>query len=204
MVLCFTAYADYYSTFVFMKFGTIILSGGKSSRFGTDKGLFLFKEKPMIEYPINIAKKFSTEIIISANQKEYHHFGYPVIKDIYLEIGPLGGLYSSLMKSSHDLNLILPCDSPFITVKLINQLIENYNGEEIILFETSDGKIHPLIGFYHKSILESMLNHITIKKLKLISFVLSRTHHIIKLKKGDVLNTCFRNFNFQEDINTLE
>lgn len=196
----FTVHPEYYYTFAAMKFGTIILSGGKSSRFGSDKGLFVFNKKPMVEYAINMARKFDTKILISANQKDYHRFGYPVIKDIYPELGPMGGLYSSLRESNLALNLILPCDSPFISEELIQRLIDTYNSEEILLFETADGKIHPLIGFYHKSILESMHEHIKSKKLKLISFIRSRSYDIIKLSHDDTLNTCFRNFNSQEDI----
>lgn len=183
-----------------MEYGIIILSGGKSSRFGTDKGLFVFNKKHMVEYPIIIAKKFSTDIIISANHKDYEHFGYQVINDTYPNLGPMGGIYSSLMKSIHEMNIILPCDSPYITADLLKKLIENYHGEEILLFETADGKSHPLIGIYHKSILESMQEHLKIKKLKLISFIKTRSHGIIKLEKDDPLNTCFRNFNFQKDI----
>ncbi|NPD85675.1 molybdenum cofactor guanylyltransferase [Lentimicrobium sp. L6] len=183
-----------------MKFGSIILSGGKSSRFGTDKGLFVFRKKQMIEYALEMAQIFSTKILISANQKDYLRFGYPVIHDIYPELGPMGGLYSSLMESNLALNLILPCDSPFISEELIQKLIDTYNGEEILLFETADGKIHPLIGFYHKSILESMQEHIKSKKVKLISFIRSRSHNIIKLSHEDALQTCFRNFNSQKDL----
>lgn len=184
-----------------MKFGVIILSGGKSSRFGRDKGLYHLNQKHMVEYAIDLALEFTSELIISANQEQYQQFGYSVIKDIYPNLGPMGGLYSAINASKLDVNLILPCDSPFISTELIQILKKNYDNEEVLIFKTSDGRLHPLIGFYHKNILQSLLDHIQNKKLKLIDFISDTRHKIIKIEDQSPLNKCFQNFNYEKDLN---
>ena len=183
-----------------MEFGAIILSGGRSSRFGRDKGLYHLNQKNMVEYAIDLAQEFASELIISANHEQYEQFGYPVIEDTYPNIGPMGGLYSAINASKLNVNLILPCDSPLISVELIQKLIKNYHNEEVVIFKTSDGKLHPLIGFYHKNILNDLLDHIQNKNLKLISFILTRNHKIIEIDHQSHLNKCFQNFNYENDI----
>jgi molybdenum cofactor guanylyltransferase len=49
----------------------IILAGGMSRRMGTEKGLVLFKGKPLIRYSIEVLEKICSEIIISANSDCY-------------------------------------------------------------------------------------------------------------------------------------
>lgn len=186
-----------------MEFGAVILSGGKSSRFGRDKGLYHLNQKYMVEYAIDLALEFTSELIISANQEDYEQFGYPVIRDTYPDLGPMGGLYSAINASKLDINLILPCDSPFISKELIQKLIIAYNNEEVMIFKTSDGKRHPLIGFYHKNILKNLLEHIENKKLKLIDFISTTQHKIIEIEEQNPLNKCFQNFNYEKDITNI-
>ena len=87
-----------------MSLTAIILSGGKSTRMGQDKGLMEIKGKPMIQYVIDNITPVCSQIIISANQDEYKKFGYPVINDNIMDTGPAGGIGSSLPLSSNDKN----------------------------------------------------------------------------------------------------
>ena len=84
----------------------IILSGGKSLRMGQDKGLMSLDGKFMIEHVIDHIKPLCKQILISANQEEYHKFGYPVVRDEIKDIGPAGGIVS------HDQRVRAPEQSP--------------------------------------------------------------------------------------------
>ena len=46
----------------------IILSGGKSSRMGSEKGLLKLHGKSLIQYSIDALKEFCDEILICANK----------------------------------------------------------------------------------------------------------------------------------------
>ena len=51
------------------QFSCIILAGGEGKRAGgSDKGLLLYKEKPLIEHVINTIKFQVDDIVISANR----------------------------------------------------------------------------------------------------------------------------------------
>jgi molybdopterin-guanine dinucleotide biosynthesis protein A len=59
----------------------IILAGGKSLRMGTDKGLVIFRDKPLVQYSIDLLGQFCDRILISSNNKAYSVFGYEIVPD---------------------------------------------------------------------------------------------------------------------------
>ena len=79
-----------------MPITAIILSGGRATRMkGTDKGLMLLHQKPLIEHVIERLKPQVEEILINANREiaQYQAFGYTVLQDEIQEfLGPLAGL----------------------------------------------------------------------------------------------------------------
>ena len=52
------------------KISFAILIGGKSTRFGSDKGIFEFKGKPLLSYQLEILNKFGKKIFIIAHSQE--------------------------------------------------------------------------------------------------------------------------------------
>lgn len=95
----------------------IILAGGKSSRMGKDKGLCDFKGKALVSYAIETLRPLCGNLMISANYfpEKYAEFDLPVIADEVKNIGPMGGILSCLKQSHTQHNLVLSCDTPFVT-----------------------------------------------------------------------------------------
>ena len=60
----------------------IILSGGKSTRMGTDKGFLLLNKKPFTQYSIDALQPLVSEILIVSDNPDYDVFGLKRIKDI--------------------------------------------------------------------------------------------------------------------------
>ena len=148
---------------------TYILSGGKSSRMGTDKGLVLLHQKPLISYLIETLQKLDFDIKIIAHHSDYHNFNLEVIKDIYPEKGPLGGVFTALNDAQTDC-FIISVDTPFITEKQIAQLLENHQKNQLTLAFSED-KIYPLFGIYPFHLFEKLKENILQNQLKLMKFV---------------------------------
>jgi molybdopterin-guanine dinucleotide biosynthesis protein A len=183
--------------------GGIVLCGGKSSRFGSHKGSYIFKNKLLIDYSIDLLKKVSSDIIVSGSAYAGTNISQ-LIEDIYLNKGPMGGLHASLTHSNYSYNIVLACDIPFIHVSIIQKLIDAaQNGADIVIFQTPDKKYHPLIGLYHKNCLSDLENHLKNNQIKLIQFILSQKHQIIKLDHTDHLKS-FININHLTDISPYE
>ena len=182
-----------------MKITGIILAGGKSSRMGKDKSLLEIENKSLTEIIYNKLKNVCSEIIISSNIEENKIPGTVHIHDTYKDIGPIGGIYSSLKKSSNEKNIIVSCDMPFISEEFIAYLIEksaNYN----VCISEFNKKLFPFPGIYNKKILNLLKTEIKLKHYKLISLI--QKTNFLTVKHNEIQNLITKNTFY--NINTTE
>jgi molybdopterin-guanine dinucleotide biosynthesis protein A len=179
-----------------------ILCGGKSSRMQSEKGLVLYQNKAFIEHIIDAVLPISENIQLVTNSNDYDFLGYTIVKDIVLEKGPLGGIYSALVYSDSDNNLILSCDIPLISTEILLELIEKHNADfEILVFKDED-KIHPLIGMYSKKLISALKIAVEENELKMIDFILKNKHQLFPIEEEN--RSLFKNINSRVDLNSLE
>ncbi|MGB7843703.1 MAG: molybdenum cofactor guanylyltransferase [Salinimicrobium sp.] len=140
----------------------IILSGGKSSRMGTDKGLLHLGGKPFVLYSILAMEPLVSQTLIISNNPDYDVFKLKRVEDIIKDAGPLAGIFTGLHHSKTAYNLVLSCDIPLIKTEVLEQLIEAQDGKSDIIQIVSNGKHMPLIALYHKrceTIFHELLNN---------------------------------------------
>lgn len=180
----------------------IVLAGGKSRRMGVEKGLIRFGGKHLIEYAIEVLEKVCDRIIISENSKAYNFLGYEVIPDIYPNSGPMGGIYSALKSSKTDLNLVLSCDMPFISIELLNYLIEQSDNFEVAVPWYGEDKFEPMCAFYHKKVIPVLEEFIMQKNFKIPdAFKVLNTNMLrITPELSFYKNYLFDNLNSKEDL----
>ncbi len=185
-----------------MQFTGIILAGVKSKRMGTDKGMVKLHNKFLIDYSLEALKPYCPTILISSNNDEYNIFGYPVIKDLILNAGPLGGIHSCLINSESHYNLVLPCDMPMIGNQLIKILVSMAKSAKIVVFANSEGKMEPLCGSYHKDILPVVTEKIRLREYALNDLIRSVDHKILSLpaEKSKIYEDVFTNINQPADL----
>jgi molybdopterin-guanine dinucleotide biosynthesis protein A len=178
-----------------------ILCGGKSSRMQSEKGLVLFQGKPFIEHIIQAVLPITNEIQLVTNTSDYDYLSFKKIKDIELDKGPVGGIYTALVHSESGMNLILSCDIPLISTELLAELIEKHNeGFEVSVFSDAD-KIHPLIGIYSKKIIPIIKKAIEENDLKMMRLLDKVAHQIIEV--ADEKSQQFKNINSVTELNEL-
>ena len=188
-----------------MKTTGIILAGGKSSRMGTDKGLIQLNGKTMIEHIIENLASLDIPIIIVSNNPVYEKFGLPVYPDKIKDKGPVGGIYTGLLHSETEHNIVLSCDVPFVSKGLLTHLIENAAKHAVVIPKLRD-KIHPLIGVYKKSTLETFKEHLQRDQRKLIKVCNELNSLVLDLGQHPTLNDphLFSNVNTKEDLNKAQ
>jgi len=79
----------------------LVLSGGKSTRMGTDKGLIEYHGVPQRDYLYDLLTKVCDETYISLRkeQEENVPFGFQTLVDLNEFRGPYNGLLSAHKKS---------------------------------------------------------------------------------------------------------
>lgn len=133
----------------------IILAGGKSSRMGKDKGFVFWNGKPFVNHSIDALKPLVNNIIIVSDYPQYDSLGYKRIEDVFPETGPLSGLYSSLLKSDSDLNVVLSCDIPLISSEIVEKLLSVYTKETNAVVCKVNERVMPLVALYSKKSIDA-------------------------------------------------
>lgn len=178
-----------------------ILCGGKSSRMQSEKGLVLYQNKPFIEYIIEAVLPISDNIQLITNTGDYDYLAFRKIKDIVVDKGPLGGIYSALVHSETEMNLILSCDIPLISTEILRDLIEKYTSNfDVSIFEDTN-RIHPLIGVYSKKILPVLKEAIDGNDLKMMRFISNVKCQFIPITEAK--RHLFKNINSVAELNEL-
>lgn len=134
-----------------MKAAAIILSGGKSSRMGTNKALLKLNEKTTIERMVDILKVYFDDIILVTNDKDSYQFlGVKMVSDHYPGKGPLAGFHAGLKASAYDVNFIVACDMPFISGELASTLVKKIDHYDAVV-PVINGKMQTLCAVFQKN-----------------------------------------------------
>lgn len=182
----------------------IVLSGGKSSRMGREKGLCEFNGKMLVQYAIEALKPFCERIIIIANIAGYEKFSYEVFTDKIKDLGPIGGIYTGLSYSKTEDNFVLSCDMPMISNQLIEYILLNRKQKQIVV-PSNDGYFEPLCAFYHYDIYSQLKPAIDHQEYKLVDFIKTTNFRELKIDKQlDFYHPLlFANINSDKDFQSI-
>ena len=181
---------------------SIILAGGRSSRFGQAKSLETIEAKSLIQWVVDGLTPLSQETLIVVTQRKDLFYSSPIVKvieDIYPGKGPLGGIYSGLTTSSSLRAIVVGCDMPFLNSSLLSYMTELSPGFDVVVPRM--GKmIEPLCAVYSRSCLtpiRSLLERGELAVRRLFSLVNVRYVEEEELKRFDPECLSFFNVNTQ-------
>ena len=184
----------------------IILAGGKSSRLGRSKALQVIEGKSLIQWVIDRLATLSTEIIIATAHGEAIPCSSAVrtktVADIYPGKGPLVGIYSGLIASSTSRAIVVGCDTPFLSVSLLEYMTQICSTFDVIVPRINN-KLEPLCAVYSKncsSPIQSLLEQDELRIRKLFSMVKVKYVKEDEINRFDPEHLSFFNINSQADL----
>jgi molybdopterin-guanine dinucleotide biosynthesis protein A len=180
-----------------------VLTGGKSTRMGTDKAFLDFKGRIMLSRALELVAGTAREVRIVGNPAKFAAVG-KVIEDIYRDRGPLAGIHAALKSSSTDLNLILAVDLPFVKPDLLKYLVSAARQTKafITVPRTGDG-FQPLCAVYRREfakIAEQSLEQGQNKIDALFAKVEARVIEPDELSEAGFATQMFHNLNTPEEF----
>jgi molybdopterin-guanine dinucleotide biosynthesis protein A len=144
----------------------LILIGGRSTRFGTEKAVIELFGKPLILHQIETLTKFDQDIYLVAHSEE-QIFNYRKEIDFPKTITfivddreifkhpniykPMLGIYSGfkeLTKQKFEKVFVLSCDMPLIKVKVIELMIRESYGYDCCIPRWKNGFLEPYFAIY--------------------------------------------------------
>jgi molybdopterin-guanine dinucleotide biosynthesis protein A len=187
------------------KFTGILMAGGKSSRMGQEKGLIKVGNQMLFEYSLHVLESFCDEIIISGCAKDYFPKKYAQYCDEMPGLGPMGGIYTCLKKSSNHINIVLSYDLPLVKKELFDELLKQTNYSDMVLPASAKGRLEPLCGVYTKNaipVFEKMIesgNYSVHKAMDLLKSKAVSIHEKLPFYNPDL----FLNINNKSDLDKL-
>ncbi|MEA4895671.1 MAG: molybdenum cofactor guanylyltransferase [Oscillospiraceae bacterium] len=187
-----------------MKFGAVILDGGKSRRMGRDKAELMIAGKTFLEHIAGELGDFE-ELMISVNSTEkYPHTKYKIVTDIYTDCGPMSGIHAALSVCDSDVLLVVSCDLPLFRSELGIYLREQLSADlDAVVPVTSDGRIHPLCAVYHKRTVPIFKKYLDAGNYKILEAFKSMRVKFIPLDRTPCSEKWLQNVNTPEEYEAL-
>lgn len=116
-----------------LSFDAVLLAGGRSSRFGSDKAFFDWRGEPLFERQLATLRETGPgRLFLSANQEQQFEDlpeDVTLVRDERSDLGPAGGLLSAFRCSSADWVLVLGVDLPLMEASFLDSLKSGVRGK---------------------------------------------------------------------------
>lgn len=153
----------------------VILAGGRSSRFGSNKALAIVDGKPLVQHVAETLNALFAETLLVTNTPEAYSFiGWPTVADQFPGHGPLAGIHAALKTINSHRAFVAGCDMPHINAKLIQHLCAVHGDWEAIIPRHKMG-IEPLHAVYHKGCLDILEQNLS-SGIRKVGMVLEKLH----------------------------
>ena len=140
-----------------MRIGFLLLSGGKSTRMGRHKALVAWRGRTLLDWTASAGAALEEKLFSVNDEAIPTPAGFRRVADRVPGCGPLSGLHAGLTACLSDALAVLPCDAPYADAQSIDFLCENFTpGLDALVLRDAQGRVHPLLGIYHKNCLNVM------------------------------------------------
>lgn len=141
----------------------VILAGGKSSRFGSNKAEAHLGDKTLLEHIISKVEKNFLEVLIVSNKEsiKINKKNVFLVKDfIKGQLGPLIGILSAMKwieqnNKKYKWIATFPCDTPFFDDSIIEKLKNcSISNDHLLFFLNSRKKRHNIFGLWSLKLID--------------------------------------------------
>lgn len=183
--------------------GIGVLAGGKSTRMGQNKALLEINGKRFLDSICEELGGFSQVLISAARKGLYEDMGLPVVYDEHENIGPIEGIYQTLVHSEEEYVFICAADMPFIKKELVSYMAEFISSDYDCFCLTDEEHIHPLCAIYSKKMLPVIKAQIESGNYRLMNVLNAVRTKYIKLELSCFDKKVVKNINTRQEYARL-
>lgn len=130
----------------------ILLAGGRSTRFGSDKATALLAGRPLLAHVVEALALACDEIVVvRARGQQLPAISVPVriIEDEYEAAGPLAGIVTGLTATTTPLAFVVSTDAPLLRPALVDALAARARATAAdVVCPHASGYPQPLVSIY--------------------------------------------------------
>lgn len=133
----------------------LVLTGGRSSRMGQDKGLIQYHDKPQREHLFELLSKFCDKVFTSSRKEQGISASLNPVYDAFDFESPLNGILSAFETDPEKAWVAVAVDMPHVSEHVLKFLISNRDTTKIATcFYDSEGRLpEPLLTIWESSAL---------------------------------------------------
>jgi molybdopterin-guanine dinucleotide biosynthesis protein A len=144
--------------------------------------------------------RLSDDPIVVANEPRFGVAGARLVADVRPGAASLGGIYSAIAAAGHERVVVVGCDMPFLSTRLLAHLVALSPDHDVVAPRV-DGFPEPLHAVYSRACLAAIRPRVEAGRLKIVGFyedVRVRYVDEPELKAIDPELRSFRNVNTPE------
>ena len=187
---------------------SIVLAGGKSLRLGRDKVQEKLGVESLLQRVLQRLNLLGGDILVVTSQERAAplpldpQIPVRVIKDVYPGRGALGGLYTGLLASNTQYNVVVGCDMPFLSLDLLRHIIKVAEGFDVAVPRLGE-YLEPLHAVYSRSCLAAISPLVELGQYPIFDFypdVAIRYVEQDEIDRFDPNHVSFVNINTEADL----
>lgn len=128
----------------------VVLAGGRSSRFGSDKARHLYRGKTLLTWALEALAEADERLLIANHP--YPEAAVPTYADLIPGGGAMSGLYAALHHARCDWVALSACDMPLLSPAYWRLLAGEREGVLAVVGINATGRTEPLAALYHRAL----------------------------------------------------
>lgn len=177
----------------------VVLCGGQSRRFGSDKSVAIIEGVSMMERSMSVLEPMVSETLIACGPS---HRQYPYdlrhVEDSFLDAGPLAGILAALDVSSSAYLLVLAVDLPFVSTSSLQKLVSQC-GEVpdaiVVAGSSAKNQSQPLCGIWPRTVRNALNAYLESGKRSVFGFLEEQRVSVVEFPEEEL-----RNVNSRRDL----
>ena len=188
----------------------VILSGGRSTRFGSDKGLAEWRGRRLVDHVLDRVPGICSDTVLVLREDQDTGAWQNITTvhdDPTRNEGPLRGVIRGLAACTTEWAWVLACDQPLVCPELLVDIWAFATGDDHAIIPEWEGRLKPLTGLYSVRsgfLLEQCSDQGEKSLIGALKTVGYRVYDEEKCRRWDPRGASFLNINRPEHLDLLE
>jgi molybdopterin-guanine dinucleotide biosynthesis protein A len=167
----------------------LVLTGGKSTRMGTDKANIAYHGKPQYQFLYKTVEKMGLEAFISCRDDQKEAFEGNIISDKFMGLGPYGAILSAFQTDPNAAWLVIACDLPLVQAGDLEFLKSNRNPYKLATacYNPATDFPDPLFTIWEPKAYQTLLNYLALGYSCPRKVLINSEIEIVNLPKPEIL-----------------
>ena len=186
-----------------------VLAGGESRRMGKPKPLLALAGETMLERQVRLLRSLCRSVAVIGLSDRLPPVDVSLIPDVIRGRGPLGGIFTGLLRTRTEFNLFLGCDLPLVTARFLEFLVRRalQCGAIATMAEMPTGGVQPVCAVYRRAALPVVRANLDAGRNKAQAVARRQRSAVIpwsEIARAGLSSCIFANINTPEDYETAK